>query len=46
VARRLERTLRLVWLCNEEGPLESSPGAAPPGSVVYTQRLQQAHVPV
>ena len=47
VARRLERSLRLVWLCNEAGPNElGSPSAAPPGSVVYAQRLQQAHVPV
>lgn len=46
VARRLERTLRLVWLCNEVGAEPGSSGAAPPGSVVYAQRLQQAHVPV
>jgi hypothetical protein len=40
VARRLERSLRLVWLCNEAVPGELG------GSVVYLQRLQRAHVPV
>ena len=38
--RRLERSLRMVWLCNEE------PGALQPGSALYAQHVQQAHVPV
>ncbi|MEO8178295.1 MAG: M28 family peptidase [Deltaproteobacteria bacterium] len=38
--RPLERSLRMVWLCNEV------PGTVPPGSAVYAKHVQQAQVPV
>jgi hypothetical protein len=58
VGRHLDRSLRLVWLCNETatgaaaGAAPSgtaSPGAAPSGptgSDVYARHLQQLNVPV
>jgi hypothetical protein len=48
VGRHLERSLRLVWLCNES-PTSNPPGAAPvgpPGSEIYTRHLRQLNVPV
>jgi len=38
--RRLERSLRMVWLCNEV------PGTGQFGSAVYAKHVQQAQVPV
>jgi hypothetical protein len=38
--RRLERSLRMVWLCNE------TPGTSERGSAVYAKHVQQAQVPV
>lgn len=47
VARQHERSVRLVWLCNESIP--AAGGGRPsgqPGSVVYAQHVQREQVPV
>jgi hypothetical protein len=44
--RQLERSLRMVWLCNEIGRAAESKSAGLPGSAVYARHVQQAQVPV
>jgi hypothetical protein len=43
--RRLERSLRMVWLCNEIGS-EIGKNAGSAGSAVFAKHVQQAQVPV
>lgn len=48
VGRHLDRSLRLVWLCNETttGKASGAAPTGPAGSDVYARHLQQLNVPV